>query len=361
MNPNPFPPPSFTMGKHSLTIVGCWAQIVFWPCPNLLCFDFRHWLENYEDSAESTHWVNPRKRSPVLYKSRKEDVWQTLDARIQMMQSILQMKTSCICFHAHQMLELCLAHHRSTVWAILPSVAGFFPADTSSHLMGDSFKISLCSYIVRTTLSLKLLADKNMFTCTYQSTRGKKPAPWRKWIPENHLKCYKQLTTRVNRCTNKDKQALGPAPRRVSCAPTFHSSERQASFESPVGDHQGPVDAAETAQPGCPNPQGPEAAQSWQPMSPQHLAYPHSATTISFVTVMGFLKAVSWLWTCSSQPQVRILNTAVCALPTSTKKWLKHIVSGKKGPPSNVCPELCLFVFPMRPSTWQGLPIVFPS
>lgn len=175
MDPNPFPPSSFTVGKHSLTTVGCWAQIVFWPCPSPLCFEFRHWLENYEDSVESTHWVNPRKRSPVLYKSTKEDVWQTFNARIQMMQSILQMK-SCICFHAHQMLELCLAHHRSTVWATLPSVAGFFPADTSSHLMGDSFKTSLCSYIVRTTLPQATCRQKRVYL-HLSKHQGKKIQP----------------------------------------------------------------------------------------------------------------------------------------------------------------------------------------
>lgn len=90
------------------------------------------------------------------------------------MQSILQMKTSCIGFCTHQMFELCLAHHRCTVQAILPSVVVFFfPEDASSHLMGDHFKTSFCSYIARTTLPLKLLADKNMFTSTYQSTEGK--------------------------------------------------------------------------------------------------------------------------------------------------------------------------------------------
>ena len=54
-----------------------------------------------------------------------------------------------------------------------PQCSRFFPADTSSHPMGDRFKTSLCSYTVRTALSLKLLAHKNMFISTYQSTGGK--------------------------------------------------------------------------------------------------------------------------------------------------------------------------------------------
>lgn len=139
MDPNPSPLSSFTVGKHSLLILCCWDHIVFWLYP---CFGFVHWLENDWDSTESTHWVHPRKRKPCFVRQQKRGRFANLipfspSAGIQLMQSILQMKMSCIWFHAHRMLELRLAHHRSTVWAILPSVAGFF-LQTPVHIWWET-------------------------------------------------------------------------------------------------------------------------------------------------------------------------------------------------------------------------------
>lgn len=108
-----------------------------------------------------------------------------------------------------------------------PQCSRFLPADTSSHLMGEHFKTSPYSYIVRTTLSLKLLRQKHVYLHLSKHW-GKTTAPWRKLMPQNLLKCYKLLTTRVNRCTNKDKQPLVPNPRRelAACPPSTQVSGR---------------------------------------------------------------------------------------------------------------------------------------
>lgn len=166
---------SFAVQKHSQIILCCWDHTVFWLYLGTLCFGSGSWLKNDWDSAENTHWVHPRKRKTRFVPGKKRGCFANSipfspSAGIQLMQSILQMATSCIWFHALQMLELCLVHHRSTVWAILPSAAGFFPADTRSHLMGDCFKTSLCSY---RALPQATCRKKNMFTSTYQSTKGK--------------------------------------------------------------------------------------------------------------------------------------------------------------------------------------------
>ena len=50
--------------------------------------------------------------------------------------------------------------------------------------------------------------------------------------------------------------------------PTFHSSQRQASIEGPVGGRQGLVDAAQPAQPGYPNQQ--RYQKLFSPSSPCH-------------------------------------------------------------------------------------------
>lgn len=46
----------------------------------------------------------------------------------------------------------------------------------------------------------------------------KTTAPRRKLIHKTLLKCYKQLSTRVNRCTNRGKQALRQDPQRELAA-----------------------------------------------------------------------------------------------------------------------------------------------
>lgn len=178
MDPNPSPFSSFTVGKYSLIILCCWDHTMFWLYPATLRFSFGHRLENDWEGTESTHWVHPRKRKPRFVQRQKRRCFANSipfspHARMQLMQSILQLKMSFIWFHAHWILELCLAHHRSTVWAILPSVAAFFLQTPVCIWWETVLKTSLCSYIVRTALSLKLLADKNMFTSTYQSTEGK--------------------------------------------------------------------------------------------------------------------------------------------------------------------------------------------
>lgn len=57
--------------------------------------------------------------------------------------------------------------------------------------------------------------------------------------------------------------------------PTSHSSQWQASVEGQVGDHQGPVDAMQPAQPRYPNQQIPEvvALVAHVPAAPHLLSF----------------------------------------------------------------------------------------
>lgn len=162
---------------------------MFWLYPATLRFSFGHRLENDWEGTESTHWVHPRKRKPRFVQRQKRRCFANSipfspHARMQLMQSILQLKTSFIWFHAHWILELCLAHHRSTVWAILPSVAAFFPADTSLYLMGDRFKNQpLLLHCKNSSLPQAACRQKHVYL-HLSKHRGKTTAPWRKLIPK---------------------------------------------------------------------------------------------------------------------------------------------------------------------------------
>lgn len=173
VNLNPSLPSSFIVGKHGLIILSWRDHTVLWPYPSILCFSRRHWLWNDWDNAESTHRVNPRKIKPCFVQQL---------CKLNSLFSKCEDKAGAK--HPANENKLYLIPRTPNAWTVFstsqveglsdnPQCSRIFPADTSSHLMGDCFKTSLCSYIVRTTLSLKLLADKNMFTSTYQSTRGK--------------------------------------------------------------------------------------------------------------------------------------------------------------------------------------------